>query len=142
MSLIATRMIGSPYLLGGCDHIRGFDCFSYWYHFYTELGISLPQAEGEFDLGNYAQKYADDPKGAKETMISFIRSMGEVIGPCYMRPADLCLFPNRDETNTAIYVGSGNLLTCDVKAGVILLPKFRLQSEVTEVRRLWPNHCQ
>lgn len=146
VALVANRIIGSPYRLGGCDHRDGFDCFSYWYYFYTQLGVLLPQEEvskdGYYNLGNYAQKFTDDPQGAKAAMLVLIRSLGESVEPCYMRPGDLCLLPNKQEMNTAIYVGSGHLLTCDVRSGVILLPKSSLESEITEVRRLCPKPCR
>ncbi|MEW5805025.1 MAG: NlpC/P60 family protein [bacterium] len=72
---VARRMIGSSYRLGGMNHEVGFDCFSYWYYFYSQIGVNLPQEEGLYDLGNYASRYAADKEGAKAAMIGFIRSL-------------------------------------------------------------------
>jgi len=146
ISNVAGRMIESPYRLGAMAPGEGFDCLSYLVFFYRELGVKLPARHRQYTLGNYAVEFRKDPARAKEALYRFLKRFGEPVeNHAFMQPGDLCLIkgiekpistllPGRDLVS-AIYVGAGNLMSCDRRAGIVIFPKHKIATEITEVRR-------
>ena len=88
---------------------------------------NLPEKYRGITINNYAEVFQKDPKAAKRYMFSFINKISCSLDKNFMRAGDLLIIAGRNnDICTAIYIGAGNILTCDVRAGVIVAPKNRL----------------
>ena len=139
---ISREMFEAPYALGGMDKREGFDCISYLYFFYRELGAEIPEEEGGFDVQNYAEKYQENPGKAKRALLRYILKIGEPVQIEFMQAGDLAIFRKDGEVTTAIFLGSGKFLSCDERAGVIIIPRRSLTFDRMEARRPCLRLCQ
>lgn len=96
----AKQFIGTPYVRGGEDLVKGADCSGFTQSVFKQFGVSLPRSA-------YRQSLVGTP-----------------VAPEDLRPGDLMFFKNDDYapvTHVAIYAGDGKILHASgVKTGVIL----------------------
>ena len=139
ISQAVSEMLGAKYKLGNMSVADGFDCFSYVPWFYRRIGAYVPEAssDGSASLSNYLDAFAKDPEAAKILMWRELRRLTEkVANPNLFVPADLFVIHKRgQDPTTAIYLGAGNMLSCDVRIGIVVFPKVMLRSDKLEVLR-------
>lgn len=102
---IAQQFLGIPYRHGGRDR-KGLDCVGLVYLFYQELGIKLPDSDG--------QPYADDwYKKDPERLLRGLQQVGRPvnIGREPLQPLDLVYFRiGRAITHTGVMINPGSFL--------------------------------
>jgi cell wall-associated NlpC family hydrolase len=134
----AGMFLDVPYRLGAWGP-TGYDCLSFVYCFFWEMGIELPKRFGRYTLANYAREFKRDPEGAKSAMEKWLSSLGEKVNPNFMQPGDLALFYG--ELCVLVYMGRGNFIGVHAPRGVTVAPRESLRSEVKEVRRICRRQC-
>lgn len=96
----AKQFIGTPYVRGGEDLVKGADCSGFTQSVFKQFGVNLPRSA-------YRQSLTGTP-----------------VDPSDLQPGDLMFFKNDDYapvTHVAIYAGDGKILhASSVKTGVIL----------------------
>ena len=132
--IVAGRMLGARYNLYGLSPQEGFNCFSYVWYFYREVGLDIPDKFHGYTKENYLKKYIQDPDAAKEIMFKYFRKLGDPVNINYIWPGDF-VFIRDEEIVNAIYVGNGNFLTCDMRIGVIVVPRKRIKYDSMEAIR-------
>lgn len=139
ISKVVGRMLDAKYCLGGMSPEVGFDCLSYLYYFLEGIGAAPPStsSDGEHAIGNYLEYFERDPREAKAVMWREIRKfLAPVQERNAFRPADVFVTHKRgEEPTTSVYVGAGNLLTCDVRVGIMVYPRRFLVCDRIEVLR-------
>ncbi|TAN40801.1 MAG: hypothetical protein EPN22_17030 [Nitrospirae bacterium] len=135
------NFLGKKYRLGaqGPD---AYDCFSFKYCFYRELGFEIPLPFEGYTLDNYPDRYKQEPAAATDAMLRLLRSCGTPVERNYMLPGDLAICHASDATDGfmgAIYMGRGNFLAMHTSHGSIVLPMKDVRFTDIEVRRLCPT---
>lgn len=138
MAEVVARMLGAKYNLYGHSPEEGFNCLSYIYWFYREMGVDVPDRMGRHNKDNYIRYWEKSPKRAKLALVRYLKRLGESIDPAFYRAGDLVLLKGEEMLN-AIYLGNGNFLTCDMRVGVIVVPRRGIDCDVVEVIRPCPK---
>lgn len=139
ISPVAARMIETPYRLGQMKPKGGFDCFSFVYWFYRELGVELPEKYGSYTVKNYADRFRENPDAAKRAMWRWLSELGEKVDPSYAHPGDFLIMQMPAGPFPAVELGNGNVLALDERIGVYVAPKSKFLYESIEVRRICPQ---
>lgn len=139
ISKTVAKMLGAPYRLGGMSPEAGFDCMSYIYYFLRGVGAELPlrSTDGTVSIEDYPVFFERDPVAAKALLRREGRGvLQRVAEPGRIAPADVLIAYKRGEDpTTSIYVGAGNILSCDVRVGIIVCPRTMLACDRMEVLR-------
>ncbi len=135
MPPIVARFLNAGYQLGA-QGPEAYDCISFVYHFYKELGVSIPSEHEGFNVQNYIQKYKKRPGRAKVFMKQYLSSLGEKVNS--IKLGDLVLIKGKEIV--MIYIGSGNYLSLHAPVGVMVVPGHAMDLNDMEVRRLCHRH--
>lgn len=96
----ARQFVGTPYVRGGEDLLKGTDCSGFTQSVFKQFGIELPRT------------------AYRQSMV------GEQVSPDDLRPGDLLFFKNADYapvTHVAMYIGDGSIIhASSSKTGVII----------------------
>ena len=132
---VSKSFLGAPYKLGGQSPEEGFHCASYIYCFYRDIGADIADHEGDLNLKNYAEAWAQKPEQTKAALLRFMLGIGEKVNPKFLWPGDLALIKSEEKLTSAIYLGNGNFLTLDVRVGIMIFPRRSILGEIVEARR-------
>lgn len=118
-----------------------YDCISFIYCFYRDLGYDPPDSIDGYNADNYLALYERDPAAAKKTMLRYLRSLGEKVDT-YPQLGDILLLHQEDGTfAAAIVIGRGVYMGVHTPYGVIVLPRRSILKEtIIEVIRPCPRH--
>ena len=111
----AKQFVGTPYVAGGEDLVKGADCSGFVQSVYKQFGIKLPRS-------SYQQS-----------------KVGQEVSVNDLQPGDLVFFKNADYapvTHVAMYIGDGKIIhASSVKTGVII-SKLKITDDFRIARRL------
>ncbi len=111
----AKQFVGTPYVAGGEDLVKGADCSGFVQSVYKHFGISLPRS-------SYQQS-----------------KVGQEVSVNDLQPGDLLFFKTDDYapvTHVAMYIGDGKIVhASSVKTGVII-SKLKIKDDFRIARRL------
>ncbi len=111
----AKQFVGTPYVAGGEDLVKGADCSGFVQSVYKHFGIDLPRS-------SYQQS-----------------KVGQEVSVEDLRPGDLLFFKTADYapvTHVAMYIGDGKIIhASSVKTGVII-SKLKIKDDFRIARRL------
>ena len=122
-------MLDAKFNLLGRSPEEGFNCLSYLYWFLKESGFAVPDSFKGYDEKNYIEKWKENPKRAKLLMLRYLLSLGEKVSAGFLYQGDIALMNHQGNIFNAIYIGRGNFLTCDERAGIIVVSKSKIKYE-------------
>jgi hypothetical protein len=147
---VVARMIEAPYRLGGASPEEGFDCLGYLRYFYASLGYVVPAESDGISATDYLAAYETDPDRCKRALWRALLRFGDRVDTNFRQLADLLVFHtekpaaenqepetrNQEPALTSgVWLGRGNVLSCDARIGVAVFPAARIGAQRVEVIR-------
>jgi cell wall-associated NlpC family hydrolase len=122
--------------LGGASPEDGFDCLGYLRYFYSALGYTVPSESDGISSSDSLAAYEADPARCKRALWHALLTFGDRIEVKFKQLGDLLVFrDDSDEPTSGIWVGRGNVLSCDARIGVAVFPARQIKSQRIEVIR-------
>lgn len=119
--LLRNKFLGAPYKLGGQSKREGFDCFSFIYCFYKELGFDMPDGIDGVSATDYMDLWERDEEAAKKVMWNYINTFTDLISISNMAFGDIVVIKlENGNLYPSIYGGNDKIVLSEMDRGIVV----------------------
>ena len=122
---LTSKLVGSPYKLGGHGINDGFDCYSLFLAACDFWGVKVPAEFEGLSVENYPERFVNDPDGTKEILFRFLDSLGRQIKPSRAFAGDLLVTTvkgGNGKLGIGLHAGNDSILASYLEKGVAIMP--------------------